>query len=646
MSILSLAKVNKYYSNVQILKDISFFVEKNDKLAIIGKNGAGKSTLLKIICGIEDADSGEIHLAKSARLGYMEQAIEENSDLSILNYCMNVFEDLMDMEIEIRKMEDEMSIYDSLSAEFTELLHQYDEKMAKFTESGGLMFKSKVKSILTGLGFEEAEHHRKISTLSGGQLNRLNLARLIASEPDLLILDEPTNHLDMKSVAWLESYLKNYPNPILFVSHDRYFIDAVANKTMEIELGRATLYKGNYTDFKYKSREVKKAYLSAYQKQREEIEKQQELITSFKQRGTEKLAKRAKSREKALERLEILEKPEYEQTDIKIRLNIARASGKDVLRIEHLNKAYSKPILKDISVNVYRNQKIGIVGDNGSGKTTLLKIISSELQADSGYIKYGHNVDISYYDQNLDGLNPQNTVLQEIVTHYPSFDDTDARTFLGRFLFFGEEVFKRIGNLSGGEKARVTLAKLILNNSNFLLLDEPTNHLDIYTCEILEDALQEYQGTICVISHDRYFLNTVCNHIWNLENARMTEHIGNFDDFMQWTQAISQTPDPSKNTLNSNKHPPALESAGKQEQIKNWEQEKQAQKIERKRRKDIEKLEVQIQELEKKIMHIDEALCTEEVYSDHVKALELSEQKSNLEAELEHSYSLLEAFLD
>lgn len=646
MSILSLSKVNKYYSNVQILKDISFFIEKNDKLAMIGKNGAGKSTLLKIICGVEEADSGEIHLAKSARPGYMEQSVGEDLNLSILNYCMNVFEELMNMEMEIEQMEKKMSTFDSLSAEFTQLLHEYDEKMVKFTESGGLMFRSKVKSILIGLGFEEEEHHRKISTLSGGQLNRLNLARLIASEPDLLILDEPTNHLDMKSVAWLESYLKNYPNPILFVSHDRYFIDAVANKTMEIELGRATLYKGNYTDFKQKSLEVKKAYLSAYQKQQEEIKKQEELITSFKQRGTEKLAKRAKSREKALDRLEILERPEYEETDIKIRLNVARSSGKDVLRIEHLNKAYSKPVLEDISVNIYRNQKIGIVGDNGSGKTTLLKIIGRELQADSGYIKYGHNVDISYYDQNLDGLNPQNTVLQEIVTHYPQFDDTDARTFLGRFLFFGEDVFKQIGNLSGGEKARVTLAKLILNNSNFLLLDEPTNHLDIYTSEILEDALKDYQGTICVISHDRYFLNTVCDHIWNLEGAKITEYIGNYDDFMQWTQAISQTPDPGKNKNSSNKHPPVHESAGKQEQIKNWEKEKQAQKIERKRQRDIEKLEVQIHELEEKIMQIDRTLCTEEVYSDHVRALELSEQKSNLEAELEHSYSLLEGFFD
>lgn len=646
MSILSLSKVNKYYSNVQILKDISFFIEKSDKLAIIGKNGAGKSTLLKIICKIEEADSGEIHLSKTAKIGYMEQAIADNPHLSILNYCMNVFEDLMNMEIEIEKMEKEMSMHDSLSAEFTELLHQYDEKMASFTESGGLMFKSKVKSILTGLGFEENEHNREISTLSGGQINRLNLARLIASEPDLLILDEPTNHLDMKSVAWLESYLKNYPNPILFVSHDRYFIDAIANKTMEIESGRATLYRGNYTDFKYKSQEVKKAYLSAYQKQLEEIKKQEELITSFKQRGTEKLAKRAKSREKALERMEILEKPQEEETDIKIRLNIARSSGKDVLRIEHLYKAYSKPVLEDINLNVYRNQKIGIIGDNGSGKTTLLKIIGSQLQADSGYIKYGHNVDISYYDQNLDGLNPQNTVLQEIITHYPAFDDTDARTFLGRFLFFKDDVFKQIKNLSGGERARITLAKLILNNSNFLLLDEPTNHLDIYTCEILEDALKEYQGTICAVSHDRYFLNTVCDHIWNIEDAKMTEHIGNFDDFMQWERASSENTQSCDNVLNSNKHPPSQANMGKQEQIRNWEKEKQAQKIERKRQKKIEKLEAQIHELEQQITQINEALCTQEVYSDHVKALELSEQKSELEAKLEECYSLWEDFSD
>lgn len=641
MSILSVSKVNKFFSNVQILKDISFFVDKNDKLAIIGKNGAGKTTLLKIICGIEDYDSGEIHLSKTARIGYMEQSQLQYQDSSILSYCMNVFEDLMKMERELSQMEEKMADFNEYEREFQDFLHQYEEKMATFRDAGGLMFKSKVKSILTGLGFEEAQHSRKISTLSGGQVNRLNLARLIASEPELLILDEPTNHLDMKSVAWLESYLKNYPNPIIFVSHDRYFIDAIANKTMEIELGRATIYKGNYSDFKKKSEEIKKAYASAYEKQQEEIKKQEELITLFKQRGTEKLAKRAKSREKALDKLDLLERPEYEQTDIKIRFQIARPSGKEVLLIEDLCKSYSKPILQNVNLHVYKNQKIGIIGDNGSGKSTLLKLISSELSPERGHITYGHNVDISYYDQNLSTLDPENTVLQEIVKHYPKFDDTDARTFLGRLLFFKDDVFKQIKHLSGGEKARVTLGKLLLNHSNFLLLDEPTNHLDLYTSEILEDALREYQGTICVISHDRYFLNAVCDNIWKIEDATVSQYIGNYDDYIEKSQ---MTP---RDQMPQSKHPPLSSETKSQIEEEsparsNYELNKQAQKEERKKQRAIEKLEAEIQEIEKKMLEIDERLCEEEVYSDHVKSSEYLLQKKDLEALLEEKYEIWE----
>ena len=482
------------------------------------------------------------------------------------------------------------------------------------------------------------------------------MARLIASEPELLILDEPTNHLDMKSVAWLESYLKNYANPIIFVSHDRYFIDAVANKTMEIEFGRATIYKGNYSDFKKKSREIKKAYASAYEKQQEEIKKQEDLITLFKQRGTEKLAKRAKSREKALEKIELLEKPEYEQTDIKIRFQIARSSGKDVLLIENLSKSYSKPILQNINLTVYKNQKIGIIGDNGSGKSTLLKLISSELLPDSGHITYGHNVDISYYDQNLSNLEPENTVLQEIIKHYPKFDDTDARTFLGRLLFFKEDVFKQIKHLSGGEKARVTLGKLLLNNSNFLLLDEPTNHLDLYTSEILEDALKEYPGTICVISHDRYFLNEVCDNIWKLENTQILEYIGNYDDYINKSQMTGlgsnssivkgqmQQNQSHQTQMRQGKNPSAISDVQEEQNIalSNYKISKQAQKEERKKQRAIEKLEAEIQEIERAILEIDERLCEEEIYSDHVKSSQCLTQKKKLELLLEEKYEMWE----
>lgn len=628
MSVISVSKLNKFYSNNHILKDISFAVEKGDKLALIGKNGVGKTTLLKILTNQETYDSGIIHMASNISMSYMAQNLDMPLNTSILNYCMSVFEELSKQESLLEALETQMQNFTTLDDKASQNIEEYHKQMNEFERMGGFVFKSKIKGVLTGLGFSESEHSRTLAELSGGQVNRLNLARLIASEPDLLLLDEPTNHLDMHSITWLESYLKTYEKSVILVSHDRFFLDVVANKTIELEAGRAIMYNGNYSEFKNKKQELIKANTNAYIKQQAEIKKQEQLIQSFKQRGTEKLAKRAKSREKLLDKMQRVELIEQDNINLNLRLQVLRNSGNDVMFIKDICKSYREPVLKNINLDIFRGQKIGLVGDNGSGKSTLLKIILGDVQPDSGTVKLGHNVDIAYYEQNLISLNPQNTILNEIVNHKPSFDDEKARTFLGALSFTNDEVFKKIEVLSGGEKARVMLAKLLLTDANTLLLDEPTNHLDIYSKEILEQALKNYDGTIIVVSHDRYFINSICNHISEISNHKLVNYVGNYYDFIAMKDKMSETVENLENII----------STKKEERIQQQEYRKNKQKKAEKQARELKKIEDKISEIENKIAQIQKDMCLPENYENHIRVNELTKLENNFKAELESLY--------
>lgn len=629
MSIISISKLNKYYSDNHILKDISFSLNKGDKLALIGKNGAGKTTLLKVLIGEENYESGSIHISPDISISYMTQNLDMPLETTILSYCMSAFEDIQKQEQILEKLEIQMSEFDVMSPKFESFINDYNKKIEEFENMGGFLFKSKVKGVLNGLGFDEDEHMRTLEELSGGQVNRLNLARLIASEPSLLLLDEPTNHLDMNSISWLETYLKNYDKTVVLISHDRFFLDIVANKTLEIEAGKGIMYNGNYSEFKIKKEDLIKANKNEYEKQQANIKKQEDLIRIYKQRGTEKLAKRAKSREKMLERIEKIELLENDTRTINLRLKINRNSGNDVLFIKNISKSFEKPVLKSVSLNIYRNQKIGLIGANGSGKSTLLKIIMGELDADFGEIKTGHNVDIAYYEQNLMSLNENNTILNEIVEYKPSFDDEEARTFLGALSFSNDDVFKQIKVLSGGEKARVMLAKLLLTNANTLLLDEPTNHLDIYSKEILEEALKSYRGTIVVVSHDRYFINSICNHISEIQDGVITNYTGNYDDFIYMKNKLNLDAPSSENTAISK---------DKEYRINQREEYRTRQREQEKTKRELKKTEEEIHIIEQNLSVLQKEMCIPENYEDHVKAIELQEMENQKQSELDALY--------
>lgn len=530
--ILSCQNISKAFVENQVLKNVSFHIEDHEKAAIVGINGAGKTTLLRIIVGEMTPDDGQVVLAKDKTLGYLAQNSTVDTSHTIYEELLSVKADLLRLEEKIRECENNMKHADGDALE--DLMKQYTSLTHAFETGGGYLYRSELVGVLKGLGFTEDEFSKPVATLSGGQKTRVALGRLLLQNPDLIILDEPTNHLDMNSIAWLETYLLNYKGAVLIVSHDRYFLDRIAGKVIEIDQSKATTFIGNYSDYAIKKEQLRVAAWNAYMNQQREIKHQEEVIEKLKSFNREKSIKRAESREKMLDKIEVIEKPSEVRTDMKLTLTPRILSGNDVLTVEHLSKSFdSHKLFTDVNFEIKRGEHVAIIGDNGSGKTTLLKILNGLVPADQGTFRLGSNVEIGYYDQEHHVLHSEKTLFEEISDDYPYLNNTQIRNVLAAFLFTGEDVFKRISDLSGGERGRVSLAKLVLSNANFLILDEPTNHLDIMSKEILEDALNGYEGTILYVSHDRYFINRTAHRILDLTEGQFVSYVGNYDYYLE-----------------------------------------------------------------------------------------------------------------
>lgn len=530
--ILSCNNISKSFGTDVIIKSCSFNIEDHEKAAIVGINGAGKSTLLKIITGIEPADTGLVTLAKDKTLGYLSQQQNLNSDNTIYDELLSVKQYILDMEAQLRSIENQMKSADDTALET--LMKKYSDLNHEFELNNGYAYKSEITGVLKGLGFAEEDFTLNVNTLSGGQKTRVALGRLLLSKPDIILLDEPTNHLDMESISWLENYLLNYSGAVLIVAHDRYFLDKIVSKIIELDNGNATVFSGNYTDYASKKAILRNMQLKEYLNQQREIKHQEEVITKLKQFNREKSIKRAESREKMLNKMEFVDKPEIlnDKMDIKLEPNVI--SGNDVLTVDNLTKGFDGTVLFDnISFQIKRGERVALIGSNGTGKTTILKLINGIIPADSGSIYLGAKVNIGYYDQEHHVLDPDKTIFDEIRDAYPDLNNTQIRNTLAAFLFTNEDVFKYIKDLSGGERGRVSLAKLMLSNANFLILDEPTNHLDITSKEILENALNSYTGTVLFVSHDRYFINSTATRIIELANKTVVNYIGNYDYYLE-----------------------------------------------------------------------------------------------------------------
>lgn len=625
--ILNATNISKSFGSNEIIKDATFLVNEHEKVAIVGVNGAGKTTLLKILTGEESADSGSITLAKDAKLGYLRQINNVDSALSIIDELYTVIEPILNMEKRMSQMQEDMkhltgSELEELYSSYTALTHSYELM-------DGYAAKSRVVGILKGLGFEEADFDRKINTLSGGQKTRVFLAKLLLEEPDIILLDEPTNHLDLRSIEWLESYLLNYKGAVIIVSHDRYFLDKIVSKVIDIENGNVQMYLGNYTDFSNKKQMLLDAKMKEYLNQQQEIKHQEAVITKLKQFNREKSIKRAESRQKQLEKIERVEAPQTYSENMRLSLDISKESGKDVLTVHNLSKSFDhKKLFWDINFEIKRGERVAIIGDNGTGKTTLLKIINGLLNPDTGEVIYGSNVSVAYYDQEHQVLHMDKTLFDELSDTYPDMTNTQIRNILAAFLFTGEDVYKKIADLSGGERGRVSLVKLMLSKANFLLLDEPTNHLDIVSKDVLENALNNFPGTVCYVSHDRYFINKTATRILDLTENRLLNYIGNYDYYIEKREAVEEAANLT-NTEQDEK--PADVSESKKE----WIDNKTAQAQKKKIKNALNKCEKEISEVEDKLQSIDEEFSNPENASNVGKLMELQKQKESLEKRLD-----------
>lgn len=625
--ILNATNISKSFGSNEIIKDATFLVNEHEKVAIVGVNGAGKTTLLKILTGEESADSGSITLAKDAKLGYLRQINNVDSALSIIDELYTVIEPILNMEKRMSQMQEDMkhltgSELEELYSSYTALTHSYELM-------DGYAAKSRVVGILKGLGFEEIDFDRKINTLSGGQKTRVFLAKLLLEEPDIILLDEPTNHLDLRSIEWLESYLLNYKGAVIIVSHDRYFLDKIVSKVIDIENGNVQMYLGNYTDFSNKKQMLLDAKMKEYLNQQQEIKHQEAVITKLKQFNREKSIKRAESRQKQLEKIERVEAPQTYSENMRLSLDISKESGKDVLTVHNLSKSFDhKKLFWDINFEIKRGERVAIIGDNGTGKTTLLKIINGLLNPDTGEVIYGSNVSVAYYDQEHQVLHMDKTLFDELSDTYPEMTNTQIRNILAAFLFTGEDVYKKIADLSGGERGRVSLVKLMLSKANFLLLDEPTNHLDIVSKDVLENALNNFPGTVCYVSHDRYFINKTATRILDLTENRLLNYIGNYDYYIEKREAVEEAANLT-NTEQSQKPIDVSESK------KEWIDNKTALAQKKKVKNALNKCEKEISEIEDKLQSIDEDFANPENASNVGKLMELQKQKEALEKRLD-----------
>ena len=674
--VLSCHNISKAFLENRVLENVGFHIEDYEKAAIVGINGAGKTTLLRILVGEMEPDAGAVTLSRGKTLGYLAQDGAVDTANTIYEEVLSVKQNLIDLERRIRECELAMPEKEGHALEA--LMKQYSSLTHAFETGGGYSYKSEITGVLKGLGFAEEEFGKSVSTLSGGQKTRVALGKLLLRRPDLIILDEPTNHLDMNSIAWLETYLMNYKGAVIIVSHDRYFLDRIATKVIEIDQTRSTVFSGNYSDYAVKKEQLRAAAITAYLNQQREIRHQEEVIEKLRSYNTEKSVRRAESRAKLLEKMDVLEKPTEVRTDMRIRLTPRKQSGNDVLTVEKLSKAFGRQLLfENVDFEIKRGEHVAVIGDNGTGKTTLLKILNRVLPPDSGSFRLGMNVEIGYYDQEHHVLHGEKTLFEEISDDYPYLNNTEIRNILAAFLFTGDDVFKHIGALSGGERGRVSLAKLMLGNANFLILDEPTNHLDIASKEILEDALNSYEGTVLYVSHDRYFINRTAHRILDLTAQRFVNYIGNYDYYLEKHDTVmaavgaagaSGTAGASlagaasgagagrEGTGNPARLPGAAGSlsaspegrqdgasasggASRSDAKQDWIAKKEEQARIRKKENDLKKCEEKIAALEDRSGEIDSLLADPAVGTQVARLQELTTEQARIQEELERLYA-------
>ncbi|KGG81236.1 thiamine ABC transporter substrate-binding protein [Caloranaerobacter azorensis H53214] len=628
MIVLSCSNLSKSYSIYKILDNISFTINDGEKIGLVGLNGTGKSTLFKILAGKLSKDSGEIYIAKDHKIGFLEQNTQIESNNTVFEETLKVFRHLIDMEKKLRNLEEEISIEgkNGSSAKLQNLMNLYSKLIEEFNDKNGYGYKSEIKGVLKGLGFTEEEFNKPINKLSGGQKARISLAKLLLEKPNILLLDEPTNHLDIEAIDWLEKFIKDYRGTVIVISHDRYFLDSVTNRIFLIENSTLKSYNGNYSTFMKKRKKELELLQKKYEEQQKEIKRQEEIIKKFMSYGGKRYIRQAQSRQKMLDKMKKIDKPVQDHKKAKIIFEPKVKSGYEVLKVRDLSMNFDDfNLFKDLCFSIYRGEKVGLIGPNGIGKTTLFKIILNKITPTSGEITLGHHVNIGYYDQEQSNLNPEKTIVDEIWDENPNLDHYQIRSVLAKFLFHGDNIFKEISTLSGGEKSRLALLKLMLSKANFLLMDEPTNHLDIDSKEVLEDALKDYEGTLLVISHDRYFLNKVTDKILELNSNGIKEYLGNYDYYL--------------NKKKANEIQEEISDDKTKTQIKAERKRlKEQQKKEKKLKERIKNLESKISQYEEKISELEKYMCKPEVFNNPTKSIEISTEVNNLKNELNKLY--------
>ncbi|MGH4126257.1 MAG: ribosomal protection-like ABC-F family protein [Clostridium sp.] len=638
MIVLSCKDIHKSYGIDVILDKITFSINEGEKVGFIGANGAGKSTLFKILTNQLDSDNGELFIDKNKRIGYLSQDLTLDSNNTIYEETLLVFDNLLSLENNLKDLESKMNEpYDASKEEYTNrIIKEYTLTYDLYNNRGGYTYKGEISRVLKGLGFMEEDYNKPINILSGGQKTRVALCKLLLKNPDVLLLDEPTNHLDLDAIEWLEDYLKSYKGTMFIISHDRFFLDAISNKTFELLNGHVDCYNGNYTafiDLKKKNYEIQ---LKAYHLQQSEIKRQEDIITKYRSFNREKSVRAADSRQKSLNKMEKIDLPDRDPRETRMNFETEIKSGNDVLHIENLSKSFGDNLLfQNLNLDMKRSDKIALIGENGRGKTTLFKIIMDKMASDTGIKILGKNIFVGYYDQEQSNLNEEKTIIDEVWDEFPKLTTTEVRTALAAFLFIGEDVFKNISTLSGGERCRINLLKIMLSKSNFLLLDEPTNHLDIMSREALEDSILGYDGTVIVISHDRYFLNKVITKILELNQDGLKEFLGNYNYYVE----------KKKNPL---RFQVEEAQAGMSKTQINFDKKKKREesKLEKQKKTDLKDLEDKISSLEQKSEKLNNDLCLEEVYSNPVRSSEVNNQLANVKNELQDLYAAWEDFID